>query len=98
VEQRDAIKNATADASLELSFQTSLSEIYDISSSDAAVRRRGIEYIKQNLQITRDMGGKMLSGVLYGAWQDVPEDPGKDRGYYLENSLWSLRLKEVGNF
>jgi D-psicose/D-tagatose/L-ribulose 3-epimerase len=96
VEQRNAIKSATADAGLELSFQTSLPKIYDIASSDAAVRKSGIEYLKQNLQITRDMGGKMLSGVLYGAWQDAPEEPGKDRGYYLKNSVNSM--KEIIKF
>jgi D-psicose/D-tagatose/L-ribulose 3-epimerase len=96
VEQRNAIKTATAAAGLELSFQTSLPKIYDISSSDAAVRKSGIEYLKQNIQITHDMGGKMLSGVLYGAWQDAPEDPGKDRGYYLENSVTSM--KEIIKF
>jgi D-psicose/D-tagatose/L-ribulose 3-epimerase len=96
VEQRDAIKDATADAGLELSFQTSLPKIYDIASPDAAIRKSGIEYLKQNIQITRDMGGKMLSGVLYGAWQDAPEDPGKDRGYYLENSVNSM--KEIIKF
>jgi D-psicose/D-tagatose/L-ribulose 3-epimerase len=96
VEQRNAIKTVTADAGLELSFQTSLPKIYDISSPDAEVRRRGIDYLKQNIQITHDMGGKMLSGVLYGAWQDAPEDPGKDRGYYLENSVNSM--KEIIKF
>jgi D-psicose/D-tagatose/L-ribulose 3-epimerase len=96
VAQRDAIKNTTADAGLELSFQTSLPKIYDIASADAAVRKSGIEYLKQNLQITHDMGGKMLSGVLYGAWQDTPEDPGKDRGYYLKNSVNSM--KEISKF
>jgi D-psicose/D-tagatose/L-ribulose 3-epimerase len=96
VEQRNAIKSATADAGLELSFQTSLPKIYDISSSDATVRRNGIEYLKQNIQITHDMGGKMLSGVLYGAWQDAPEEPEKDRGYYLENSVNSM--KEIIKF
>jgi D-psicose/D-tagatose/L-ribulose 3-epimerase len=96
VEKRNEIKTATADAGLELSFQTSLPKIYDISSPDAEVRRKGIEYLKQNIQITHDMGGKMLSGVLYGAWQDIPEDPEKNRGYYLENSVNSM--KEIIKF
>jgi D-psicose/D-tagatose/L-ribulose 3-epimerase len=95
-EERNAIKTATASAGLELSFQTGLPKIYDISSPDAEVRRKGIEYLKQNIQITQDMGGKMLSGVLYGAWQGVPEDSEKDRGYYLENSVNSM--KEVIKF
>jgi D-psicose/D-tagatose/L-ribulose 3-epimerase len=90
VAQRDAIKNVTAAAGMELSFQTGLSKTQNIASPDAAVRKSGIEFLKQNIQITRDMGGKMLSGVLYGVWQDVP-DPAKDRGYYLENSVRSMR-------
>jgi D-psicose/D-tagatose/L-ribulose 3-epimerase len=96
VEQRNAIKSATAAAGLELSFQTSLPKIYDISSPDTDVRRKGIEYLKQNIQITHDMGGKMLSGVLYGAWQVAPENPEKERGYYLENSVKSM--KEIIKF
>jgi hypothetical protein len=75
-----------------LSFQTSLPKIYDISATDASVRRRGVAYLKQNIQMLRDMGGKMLSGVIYAAWGDTPEGPDQDRQYYLDNSVGSMNV------
>jgi D-psicose/D-tagatose/L-ribulose 3-epimerase len=87
-EQRNAIKTAAADAGIELNTQIGLPKNCDISSSDADARRRGVEFLKHNIQVTREMGGKVLSGAVYSVWGSTPE---KERGYYLENSVKSMK-------
>jgi D-psicose/D-tagatose/L-ribulose 3-epimerase len=88
VEQRNALKDIAADAGIELNTQLSLPKNCDISSADAAERRRGIEFLKHKLKTTHDLGGKVLSGVLYSVWGITPE---KERGYHLENSVKSMK-------
>lgn len=93
IEQRNAIKIATVAAGIELNTQIGLPKNCDISSSDADARRRGIKFLKHNIQVTHDMGGKMLSGVIYSVWGIAPV---KERSYHLENSVKSM--KEVIKF
>jgi D-psicose/D-tagatose/L-ribulose 3-epimerase len=94
VEQRNAIKTAAADAGIELNTQIGLPQNSDISSLDVDERRRGIEFLKRNIQITHDMGGKVLSGVIYSVWGATAQE--KERSYYLENSVKSM--KEIVRF
>jgi D-psicose/D-tagatose/L-ribulose 3-epimerase len=43
-----------------------LSPDKDIGDADPAVRRRGIEHLKQGIALARDMGSAQIGGVLYG--------------------------------
>jgi D-psicose/D-tagatose/L-ribulose 3-epimerase len=95
-EQRKAITTAAADAGIEINFQVGLPKNGDISSADATIKNKGIEFLKESIQITHDMGGNTLSGVLYAAWCVMAENPDKDRRYYLDNSVKSM--KEVIKF
>ena len=43
----------------------------DITSSEAATRRRGIEYLKRCVEITSQIGGDAINGVIYTAWGKI---------------------------
>ncbi|WP_331715539.1 sugar phosphate isomerase/epimerase family protein [Tessaracoccus coleopterorum] len=40
----------------------------DVSSDDPAVVKRGLELIEESIKITHELGGKVLTGALYGAF------------------------------
>lgn len=45
---------------------TVLGESTDITSPDATVREAGVNYLRRCVDATAEMGGKQLSGVIYG--------------------------------
>ncbi len=59
---------ASRDYDVELSFCIGFPKSKDMSSSDAAVRRAGIEHSKRMIEAVSLAGGTMLSGILYSAW------------------------------
>jgi D-psicose/D-tagatose/L-ribulose 3-epimerase len=43
----------------------------DITSDDETIRRKGIEYLKQCVKVTSELGSDVLSGVIYTAWGKI---------------------------
>jgi D-psicose/D-tagatose/L-ribulose 3-epimerase len=93
-DQRNALKNAVLDAGLEFNLQAGCRKDCNIAAADAEVRSKGIEHLKQQIQAARDLGGKVLGGMLHCAFFDV--NPEKDRRYHLDNSVECM--KEVVKF
>ncbi|MEM2921977.1 MAG: sugar phosphate isomerase/epimerase [Candidatus Bathyarchaeia archaeon] len=61
----------------------------DISSGDEATRRRGIEYLKKCIEVTSELGGDAINGVIYTAWGKIT---GKSRTREeWQHSVESLR-------
>jgi len=90
-EREHAELKALADAcGIEMTFSTGLSKEHDLSSKDASVRRRGIEYVKRVLETIAKMGGASFGGVNYAGWACKPEPGEFDRRPYVENSMASM--------
>lgn len=53
---------------LDVTFGVMLQQQNDVSSADATIRRRGIEHLKKCVDLVAGMGGTMLGGVLYSAF------------------------------
>jgi len=47
----------------------------DVSSPDAATRRRGLERLRMALRLARDMGSQYVGGVLYSALRKFEQAP-----------------------
>jgi len=63
----------------------------DITSSDEATRRCGIDYLKRCVEVTSELGGDAVNGVIYTAWGKIT---GKSRTE--EEWMYSIEaLKEV---
>jgi len=66
--ERDRLKHAAAEAGVELTFCIGLTKEYDIASADAGVRRRGVEFLKEQAMMMKYMEAKDLGGIIYGCW------------------------------
>lgn len=62
-----AIKARAAAAGMDLCTSTACSEATDPTSDDAAIRAAGLDYLKQCIQATADMGATVFTGVTYSA-------------------------------
>ena len=62
------IKKAADDRGIELTYSLGLDPAYDISNEDAAIRRKGVEYLKNIVECVGAMDGKVISGVSYAGW------------------------------
>lgn len=90
-ERRD-IRNAAADAGIDLTFCLGTAPEYDISSQDTVIRRNGIEYAKRTVEMIAEMGGHTYGGINYACWP-VRKLPASlaEKAEYVERSLESLR-------
>ena len=67
---------------------------HDLTSDDEETRRRGIEWMKRCVEITSELGGDTLCGVIYTAW-------GKITGKSRTETEWRRSveaLREISRF
>jgi D-psicose/D-tagatose/L-ribulose 3-epimerase len=62
------VRGALRENDLECIGCTCLDEDTDVTSSDEAVRKRGINHLQKCAAIFSELGGKLVTGVTYGAW------------------------------
>ena len=88
--ERNVLKAAAKDAGLSYTYIGGVTPDTDLASEDRAVRERGIIFLEEQAQAVSDMGGSLLSGVLYSSWcQRLP--PGKDRRALTDYSVEAMR-------
>ena len=61
----DAVSKRLKAVGLDVVTSTVLSENTDITSDEAKIRAKGVEYLKACAKATHDVGGRSLSGVIY---------------------------------
>lgn len=88
--QRKKLQQEARACGIELTFCEALSPEIDISSPNPVVRKRGIEHLKRGLDIVHQMGGHILGGILYGAW-NPPASEGLQKQERLQRSVESMR-------
>ncbi len=64
---------------LDISLGTGITPDTDISSSDPAVQKAGIEYLKECCDFANDIGAKFINGVIYAPWQGFSKEPRIER-------------------
>lgn len=72
--ERNDLKLEAQEHAVELTFCDALTENIDISSPNYVTRKHGIEYIKRGLDAIHKLGGNILGGILYGAWNPPAEE------------------------
>lgn len=83
------LKAATDFYGMDILCSTGLSLETDISSLDEKVRQRGIDYMKERLDIAYELDSKQFTGVTYSPW-GVLQSKGKGK-QQIENSIESLK-------
>jgi D-psicose/D-tagatose/L-ribulose 3-epimerase len=91
VQERRRLKAHADAAQVALSYCIGLPQEYDIASEDRSVRERGIAYLQQMARAIGEMGGGMLSGIIYGAWPATLPAEATDRRPYVERSIASMQ-------
>jgi len=74
---------------LDIYCSTGLSLETNIASEDAHVRRAGIDYLRQCLEIAQALGSPLVGGVTYAPWLYFPQE--SDLRAYRERSANALR-------
>lgn len=89
----DELKKMAADRNIELTYSLGLSPQYDVSSSDAAIRCGGIEYLKNIVERVGYMEGRIISGVSYAGWGCVvpKDDLSGDKSPIVNRSIASMK-------
>lgn len=65
------VKKALESADLRCVGSTTLTLRTDLTSSDAVIRKRGIDHLKNAAKLCSELGGDLLSGVTYVAWGKI---------------------------
>jgi D-psicose/D-tagatose/L-ribulose 3-epimerase len=86
----EKLKLSAEEKQIELTYCTALSKDSDISSENAGIRKYGIDLLKKNLRLIHDLGGRTLSGVIYGAWGQSLEGPLTSKSDHLNRSIESM--------
>lgn len=90
----DAIAKRADSVGIGLCTSTACSREQDIAMPDEEVRRRGIDYLKQCVAKTADMGATVFTGVIYSAIGGKLEAM-PDQGYYNRSAE---ALREVAQY
>jgi D-psicose/D-tagatose/L-ribulose 3-epimerase len=66
-------------------------KIYDISSPDSVVRKKGIDFLKRQAQMLKYMNGESVGGIIYSTWPGNPPEGMVDKRPYLKRSVESMK-------
>jgi D-psicose/D-tagatose/L-ribulose 3-epimerase len=88
--ERERLKEAAADAGIELTYCIGLPHDFDVASENDAVRARGIAYLKDMAGAVAAMGNKTISGIIYGSWPGKLV-PGADKRAAVDRSVASMK-------
>ena len=84
------LKKIADDNNIEMTYSLGLDKKYDISSDDASVREKGIEYLTNIMKKVNVMDGKIISGVSYAGW-GVPDIADVNKERLTQNSIGSMK-------
>ena len=84
------LKKVADDNNIEMTYSLGLDKAYDISSDDAEVRAKGIEYLTNIMKKVNVMDGKIISGVSYAGW-GVPDIADVNKERLTQNSIESMK-------
>jgi D-psicose/D-tagatose/L-ribulose 3-epimerase len=87
---RDALKDAAADAGLALTYSIGMTADMDLVSDDVAVRKNGVAFLQEVAHAMKYMGGSVLAGINYSSW---PRKllPGEDKQILTERAVEGVR-------
>lgn len=88
--ERDALKGAAADAGLGLTYSIGMTSDMDLTSEDAATRKKGVAFLKNVVRAMKQIGGTVMAGINYSSW---PRKllPGEDKKLLTDRSIEGVR-------
>jgi D-psicose/D-tagatose/L-ribulose 3-epimerase len=88
--ERDALKDAAADAGLGLTYSIGMTADMDLASEDAATRKKGVAFLQDVARTMKHMDGTVMAGVNYSSW---PRKllPGEDKQVLTDRAVEGMR-------
>jgi len=88
--ERDTLKGAAADAGLGLTYSIGMTSDMDLTSEDAATRKKGVAFLKDVTRAMKQIGGTVMAGINYSSW---PRKlfPGEDKKLLTDRSIEGVR-------
>ena len=88
--ERKALKEHADAHDIILSYCIGLPAAYDVASENAAIRKRGLEYLEKMIVGIGEMGGGPLGGITYSYWPGtLPENV--DKRLIVDRSIASMK-------
>jgi D-psicose/D-tagatose/L-ribulose 3-epimerase len=88
--ERKALKVHADARNITLSYCIGLTADYDVASENAAIRKRGLEFLEKMIVGIGEMGGGPLGGITYSYWPGtLPEN--KDKREIVDRSITSIK-------
>ena len=85
--ERTKLKIHAEKRNIELCYCIGFPPEYDLASPDGFIRKNGISYLKKMASAVGLMGGRMISGIVYGCWPTRLPEGETDKRPYLERSV-----------
>ena len=89
--ERKKLKEHADKRHIDLCYVVGLTPQYDIAVKDETVRRNGVQYLQKIAAAVGEMGGKMVSGILYSCWPTGLPAGETDRRPYMERSVTGMK-------
>ena len=88
--ERDALKGAAVDAGLGLTYSIGMTADMDLTSEDAATRKKGVAFLQDVARAMKHMDGIVMAGVNYSCW---PRKllPGEDKQVLTDRAVEGVR-------
>jgi len=88
--ERDALKGAAADAGLGLTYSIGMTSDMDLTSEDAATRKKGVAFLKDVVRAMKQIGGTVMAGINYSSWPRKLLS-GEDKKLLTDRSIEGVR-------
>lgn len=88
-DRMEALKDCARENNIEMSFCIGFPKELDMASENESVRKNGMKYTRNILEAVHQMGGKILSGILYSYWPYDYNQP------YDKAAAWKRGLASV---
>jgi len=88
---RKRLRDAAAEAGVELTACIGLPAEYDVASADSAVRENGIAFLKQQAEGLAATGIHELGGIVYSSWPGSLPEGETDKRPYWDRSVASMK-------
>ena len=88
------VKKKAAETDIEIIISTGLDEKTNLISPDPAVRQKGIQALKNIIDICIELGSSILAGTIYAAWGYITGEPRTEQEWE-----WSVKaMREVARY
>jgi D-psicose/D-tagatose/L-ribulose 3-epimerase len=89
-QERSRLRTAAEKANLTLTYSIGMKDDVDLTSSDAATRKRGVALLQDISRAMKQMGGTIMAGINYSSWPRKLQ-PDEDKKALTDRAVEGVR-------